>query len=200
MRDRALGILIGLLLLSLAAFPQTPTAADSANSSDRSYAYLRHYKPGEIDRYEVRVRDSLRDSELIGVSEHRVFVRNDIPAERVRWLRLTESQIGDLSAMALEVPSYELSLDPKGELKLLDVKGDPIMLELVTDLFTFFFAVSPAAGIGNLQRTGDTFTRPELITNEWANGDEFLAGESRSQLRLGLVSREVRSPDGKTGR
>jgi formylglycine-generating enzyme required for sulfatase activity len=138
--------------------------------------------------YEVRVHDTQRETELIGVSEHRVFLRNGVPTERVRWVRLTESRLGELNDMALEVPSYEMSLDPRGELSLIDLKGDPVMLEMVTDLYAFYFAVSPAAGVANLERAGDSYVRPELVSNDWADGDEFLAGQSRTQVRLGLTS------------
>lgn len=200
MRYRAPGILSGLVLLASTAFSQAPPRAPAlappqpqkaqtaADPGAGAYTYARRYTPGEVNTYEVRVRDPDLGSELIGVSEHRVFLRNGVPIERVRWIRLTESQLGDLSDMAREVPTYEMSLDPQGDLSLINVKGDPVMLEMVTDLYAFYFALSPAAGVANLQRAGDSYVRPELVSNDWADGDQFLVGQSRTQVRLGLAS------------
>ena len=198
MRCRAPGILSSLVLLASAASSQAPPPAlPSAPSVEQpgqptaepgAYPHARRYTPGEVNSYELRIRDPDLGSELIGVSEHRVFVRNGVPVERVRWVRLSESRLGDLTEMALEVPSYELSLHPRGDLSLLNLKGDPLMLEMVTDLHAFYFAISPSAGIANLGRPGDSYARPELVSNDWADGDQFLAGQSRTQVRLGLVS------------
>jgi len=200
MRQSAPGILSGLILLASAASAQeppavlapvpaqaqgTPAAADRGPSA---YTYARRYTPGEVSTYEVRVRDSELGSELIGVSEHRVFQRNGIPTERVRWIRLSESRLGELNEMAMELPSYEMSLHPQGDLTLFDVKGDPVMLEMVTDLYTFYFAVSPRTGIASLQRAGDSYVRPELVSNDWADGAQFLVGQSRTQVRLSMTS------------
>jgi formylglycine-generating enzyme required for sulfatase activity len=197
MRSRAPGILSGLFLLASAAVSQAPLPAPpaappqeqtAAAPTEGNYSYARRYQPGEVECYEVRVRDAERGSDLVGVTEHRVFLRNGIPIERVRWIRLTESQLGDLSDMAREVPSYEMSLHPRGELSVVDVKAEPVMLEMITDLYTFYFAVSPAAGIANLQRIGDSYLRPELLSNDWADGNQFLVGQSRTEVRLGLAS------------
>jgi formylglycine-generating enzyme required for sulfatase activity len=198
MRSRAEGILGGLALLASAAFsqtpPTTPPAAPVPGQSDFAATgavgtpKARRYTPGEVNRYELRVREPELGNELIAVSEHRVFLRDGIPVERVRWIRLSESLLGDLSEMALEVPSYEMSLDPRGELSLFAIKGDPLMLAMITDLHAFYFAVSPGAGIGHLARPGDTYTRPEPASNNWADGDQFLAGQSQTQVRLTMVS------------
>jgi hypothetical protein len=199
MRCRASGILSGLLLLASAAFSQAPPPAPlpvrareqpdpAAEAGGNTYTYARRYQPGEVDRYEVRVRDTERDTDLVGVTEHRVFLRDGVPTEKVRWIRLTESELGDFSDMAHEVPSYEMSLDPRGVLSVVDVKADPVMLEMITDLYAFYFAVSPGAGIANLQRVGDSFVRPELVSDEWADGKQFLVGRSRSGVRLDLAS------------
>jgi formylglycine-generating enzyme required for sulfatase activity len=200
MRHRAPGILSGLILLTSIASSQAPPRAPApapaqapgakspADRNADTYTYVRHYTPGEVNSYEVRIRDSELDTELIGVSEHRVFLRDGIPVERVRWIRLTETRMGDLSDMALEVPAYEMSLHPRGDLSLVDLKGDPVMLEMVTDLYSFYFAVSPGAGITHLHHTGDSYVRPELVSNDWADGDQFLAGQNRTQVRLGLTS------------
>ncbi len=187
MRYHGPGILSGLILLARLAPSQAPQPAPAGAAPD-TYSYSRQYKPGEVDTYEVRVRDSDSGGDLVGVSEHRVFVRDGVPTERVRWTRLTESKMGDLSDLAVEVPAYEMSLDPRGELRLSDVKGDPVMLEMVSDLYEFYFAISPGAGIGHLRRAGDHYERPDLVSRDWADGDEFLVGRSRSRLRLGLVS------------
>jgi formylglycine-generating enzyme required for sulfatase activity len=199
MRNRAPSLLSGLALLASAAFAQTsqpatapaPQAQENTAAADRDAdapSYARHYTPGEVSTYELRVRDPDLGTELIGVSEHRVFVRGGVPTEKIRWIRLTESQVGEINEMALEVPAYEMSLHPRGDLTLIDVKGDPVMLEMVTDLYAFYFAVSPAAGIANLRRAGDGYVRPELVSNDWADGNQFLVGQSRTQVRLGLAS------------
>src|SRR5262245_19598383 len=131
MRDRAPGILSGLALLASLSpaqtppkpaprpeSPQTQTARGASDFPD-SYTYARRYKAGELNSYEVCVRDPELAGEMIGVSEHRVFLRKGVPVERVRWIRLSESDLGDLSAMALDLPAYEMSLHPEGELTLL---------------------------------------------------------------------------------
>jgi formylglycine-generating enzyme required for sulfatase activity len=209
MRERVPWILSGLALLASAAFAQTlqpapapaqaqpaeapaPTAAQenqaAADSDAGASPYTRHYTPGEVSTYELRVRNSDLGSELIGVTEHRVFLRGGVPTEKIRWIRLSESRVGEINEKALEVPAYEMSLHPRGELSLIDVKGDPVMLEMVTDLYAFYFAVSPAAGIANLRRAGDGYVRPELVANDWADGNQFLVGQSLTQVRLGLTS------------
>jgi formylglycine-generating enzyme required for sulfatase activity len=200
MRFRAIGIPCGLALLASAAFSQAPVPEPgetpprrqeisiTTDPAEGAYTYQRRYQSGEVNSYEIAVRDPDLGSELIGVSEHRVFLRDGVPVERVRWIRLTESQAGDLSPMALEVPPYEMSLHPEGDLTLVDLKGDPVMLEMVTDLYTFYFTLSRAVGIEKLERAGDSFVRPELVSNNWADGDQFLAGESRTQVRLNLAS------------
>jgi formylglycine-generating enzyme required for sulfatase activity len=185
MRTWTPGTWIAAALFMSTAFPQTAAPPGPAQNS---FTYARHYTPGEVFGYEVRVRETTSGSELIGVTEHRVFLRDAIPTERVRWVRLTESVAGDLTPMALEVPVYEMSLHPEGELSLFDLKGDPVMLEMVTDLYAFYFAVSPSVGIANIHQVGESMVRPDLVSNDWADGDPFLVGQSRTEVRLSLVS------------
>ena len=146
----------------------TAVAAQPASQPDE-YSYSRRYVVGEVDHYELKARSEGEDRHLVGVSEHRTFLKRGVPHERVRWIQLTESELGDQTFFAREVPPYDLSLAPDGELKPSRVYGSSSMLGMVTDLFTFFFAVSPRAGTAHVNRTGDTCTVSKPLSGDWSD-------------------------------
>ena len=173
----------GLTLLctivpSAAAQPSTPN----------EYSYERRYVEGDVDHFEIKARSENGASELVGVSEHRTFLKQGVPFERVQWIQLTESELGDQTFFAREVPPYDLSLAPDGELKPVRVYGSSSMLGMVTDLYTFFFAVSPGAGTTSVSRAGDTYSGAEPIDGDWSDQPGFVVGEDRTSVQLKLVS------------
>ena len=76
----------------------------------------RRYEVGETDCYEVRVQIEGAPGELVGVSEHEVFEQNGAFLERVRWIRISETSVGDLSQWRGEAPVFVVSLDPAAEI------------------------------------------------------------------------------------
>ena len=181
---RSKGVLLFTLLLSAAmpGFPQRP----SAIRSDQ-YSYERRYQPGEIDEYEIRVRAE-NGAELIAVTSHETVLIEGVPHQRVRWVRATESKLGDLSEYLQLLPRYDVSLHPDGKLELFKPPAQPAIVELVTDLYTFLHAVSPRAGIGELKRVGDTYDNPVLMTGDFVDEDEYLVGEDVYAQHLRFVS------------
>ena len=175
---------VGFLFLCLSF---AAAAAQPASQPDE-YSYSRRYIEGEVDHYELKARSEGEDRELVGVSEHRTFLKRGVPHERVRWIQLTETELGDQTFFAREVPPYDLSLAPDGELKPARVYGSSSMLGMVTDLYTFFFAVSPRAGTAHVNRTGDTYTASEPLRGDWSDQPGFLLGEDRTSVHLKLVS------------
>ena len=175
----------GVLLLFLNSAP--PAAAQPA-SQPTEYSYSRRYVVGEVDHYELKAHSEGEDGQLVGVSAHRTFLKRGIPHERVRWIQLTETELGDQTFFAREVPPYDLSLAPDGELKPARVYGSSSMLGMVTDLYTFFFAVSPGAGTADVHRAGDTYTVSEPLSGDWSDQPGFLLGEDRTSVHLKLVS------------
>ena len=174
---------LSLLCLSLVA----PAEAQPASQLNE-YSYSRRYGEGEVDDYELKTRSEGDDRELVGVSEHRTFLKSGVPHERVRWIQLTESVVGDQSALAREVTPYDLSLSPEGELDPPRAYGSSSMLAMVTDLYTFFFAVSPLAGTAHVKSAGDAYTRSEPLSGDWSDHPDFLLGEDRTSVHLKLLS------------
>jgi len=153
-----------------------------------TYVYARHYVEGQVDRYELRTKIDGTPTEEVGISLHRAVTRDNIPYESVRWASLTDTAGGDYSDAARKMPEYDLSLHPMGLPRLVKPKDNPKMMGPVTDLYTFLFAISPLAGITKLNKPGDRYVRPDLLTGDWSNGNDVLVGQDRTELHLKLIS------------
>jgi len=177
---------IGRLLLWPLLFAALPAFSQPAPSDQ--YSYARRYVPGEVDEYEIRVRTEGNDAELIAVTSHETVLVDGVPYQRVRWLRATESKKGDLSALVELIPAYDFSLHPEGRLELFEPQADPVIVELATDLYAFFQALSAPAGMGRLSRVGDEYDNPEPLTGDFSGEADFPIGEDIYSQRLRFVS------------
>ncbi len=166
--------------------PREIRAQEPAGAGE--YSYARHYLPGEIDHYELRTRTEGSPGELIAVSKHETRISGGIPYERIRWTRLTESIIGDQSGLALETPFYQLSLHPQGELQPPQFHASTTMLGVVSDLYTFFFAISRRAGVDQVRRAGEEYQSPQSASVAFPDEADFVIGQDRIEAHLKLVS------------
>ncbi|MGH9657136.1 MAG: hypothetical protein ACRD96_01255 [Bryobacteraceae bacterium] len=147
---------------------------------------------GQIFRYEMKTTVDGGAGVETATSVHEVVVRDGIPRERVRWTGLVGSDGVDYGEAARKAGTMELSLHPAGPLELVKPAGNPRMVGPVTDLYTFFFAVSPRAGVTRAEGPGDVYVRPEPVMGDWSDGEQFLIGQDRTEVRIKLVSREPR--------
>ncbi len=180
-------LLAPLLFTALPAFSQRTQLLRNPPLSDQ-YSYARHYIPGEVDEYEIRARTEGRDAELIAITSHETILIDGVPHERVNWLRVTGSQRGDLTSLLKLVPPHDISLHSEGKLELFTPPADPLIVQLATDLYTFWHTLSARAGIAHLRRVGDEHDNPEPLTGNFADEDEFLVGEDIYAQRLRFVS------------
>jgi hypothetical protein len=169
--------LIGLLLLWLAGTAQAQEAGP----------ILRHYTAGETLRYRLVQTESRNgvQTRLEAVTEH--VVSTEAASEQVHWISLTPADASDAAALRALAP-YHLSLVPGGRLASPRPRDSVALLGLVTDLQTFYVAVSPALGAGRLRSVGDRFTRAEPVTGDFADGDHILAGKDCTVPTLTLKS------------
>ena len=151
-----------------------------------SFSFVRHYVPGQSYRYELRERSEGSAREQVAVSKHTVIARDGVPYERIEWVSLSDTEEGDLTALTKEVPPAELSLRPGAAIDFAKPADNPRMMGAVTDLITFFTAVSPQMGVTEVRRAGETYVRPEVVIGDFADGKEFLAGRSCNGVTITL--------------
>src|SRR5438046_462691 len=105
------------------------TTAMSAAILDRiEYSYNRSYVAGEEYEYELTTRIEGAKGTEKSVSVHEVLLKEGIPVERVRWRSLIQADQADLSDAAMKILPYELSLDPRGVLRLVKPVDNSVML------------------------------------------------------------------------
>lgn len=160
-------------------------ALSSADPSPLS----RRYEADERFRYRITQTETRngQTSRLEAVTEHKVVSLGAGFAEEVRWASITGSGI-DRSAEAAAIPPYTLSLEAGQGLESPRPAGAVDLVGLTTDLQTFYVAVSPGLGIANLVAAGDSYTRPELIVGDFADGAAILSGKDCTEATLTLRS------------
>lgn len=156
---------------------------------------LRRYEVGEHFRYRITQTETRNGqvSHLEATTEHDVVALGAGFAEQVRWVSIHSAGV-DRSAEAAAIPAYTLSLEEGQGLESPRPSGAVDLVGLTTDLQTFYVAVSPALGIAHLVAPGDSFTRPELIVGDFADGAAILSGRDCTMATLTL-----RSLDPETG-
>lgn len=155
----------------------------------------RRYEAGEHFRYRItqtEVRNG-QISHLEAVTEHRVVALGSGFTEEVRWVSMSTPG-ADRSAEVAVIPPYTLSLEAGQGLESPRPTGAVDLVGLTTDLQTFYVAVSPGLGLGNLVTQGDSYTRPQLIVGDFADGAAILSGQDCTEATLTL-----RSVDTETG-
>jgi hypothetical protein len=126
-----------------------------------------------------------------GIAHHHVVLEsNQVPYDEITWTSLIKEDasglITDLSADARSISAYRISLHPQGTLNLpaLEVQT---MVGMLTDLNTYFVAISPALGILKIHQPGDIYQHPNNHIGNWANGNTIF-GQDCTQSTIGLMA------------
>lgn len=175
-----------LLLLLLSAFSITTIAQDSP--------LRRNYAEGEQHHYQmttVYYQNGQWKSTTIAICEIRVNKDSSgLPVETINWLSqksFNGSDTIDETGMARNVHPYNVSLHPRGSLVLPSI-SESGMTGAITDLHTFYVAVSRGAGIDSLYKPGDVWNAPAVVKGDFSNGKTILKGEDCIQVSNSLVS------------
>jgi len=161
-----------MLFIPLCSFSQ------STNSD-----LTRKYNIGEVYRYRMTtnvIHNDKWQSTIVAVCELKVMAGSDkIPYEEVKWISKKVITAKDTTEYPEEIKNtspYRISLHPNGRLDLppIQVAG---MTGEITDFNTFYVAISPRLGIGQLHKQFDSFTKPENVKGNFANGKDILKGE-----------------------
>ena len=154
---------------------------------------FRKYKKGHQFRYQLTTesfRNNRPDSKTISVSKHTIVEDSGSFAEEIRWLSKTVYATNDtlrLDSIAQTIPPYRISLAPGGQLKIPPLTV-PEMTGEITDLNTFYVAISPSLHIQHLGPNRLSF-RDSVLKGNFADGNQILADEVSGWLRSkGLVS------------
>lgn len=153
--------------------PSPPESASETTEAgpSRPYRYVRRYEPGRRFRYRQETRhwtNSKLDSVHVATSHHEVL-RGAVARERVRWedLEVTRGdKTASQTALAAAIEPYEISLHPDGSLALPPLR-EPAMVGPISDLTTFYVAISPSIGIDTLTKVGDEHVMPEAVRGVW---------------------------------
>ena len=155
----------------------------------------RNYKEGEVTRFRLTTEsnEGNKISKTVSIAELKVVPDSGYYSEEVRWLskiRYSNDSV-NLDDVAKSVSPYRISMDPKGSVKLpkLDI---PEMVGEITDLNTFFVAISPAFNIGKLSRTNAHISKPEIIKGNFADGKLIQKGEDCLKVSVTLLSQDAK--------
>lgn len=157
----------------------------------------RVYTPGKTFTYRLTTqtwRNNQPDARSVAVSLHTVTEENNIPGEKVRWMLKTVYTPKDTAVMdtvAQRVTPYFISLDPKGTLAIPPL-NIPSMTGEITDLNTFYVAVSPLLHCERLSKKNPSFSDSVLHGN-FADGREIIRGEDRIQVTQKLIDQNKKT-------
>ena len=169
-----------LALVPVSLFAQSPLLA-------------RKYTKGDHYRYKltcVSYQNGKWTSTTISVAELSVvYDSGGVPSDEIRWISSTEmtaKDTMDATQQAVLVPPYRISLDPRG-LVLLPKLDVAAMTEPITDLNTFFVAISPTLGALMLKKTGDSVASQIKAIGDFSNGKNILKGQDCLQMAVKLT-------------
>jgi hypothetical protein len=161
-----------------------------------SYSQLiksREYKKGNHFRYRLTTesfRNNQPDVKTVSISQHIIVEDSGRLAEEVKWIDKTvvEKDTLHLDSIAQKVPAYRISLLPGGNLQLPPL-FIPEMTGEITDLNTFYVAISPAL---HIQRLGPNHLslKDSLLKGNFADGREIIKGEDCIQVKQKLLVKE----------
>ena len=155
---------------------------------------FRKYKKGHQFRYQLTTesfRNSQPDSKTISVSKHTVVEDSGYFAEEIKWLSKTvfsEKDTLHLDTLAQKIPAYKISLVPGRQLKIPPLTISEMTGEL-TDLNTFYVAISPALHIQQLGPNRLSF-RDSILKGNFADDKQILAGEDCIQVTQKLLIKD----------
>jgi len=155
---------------------------------------FRHYKKGDHFRYRLTTeafRNDQPDTKTISISYHTVVDDSGQLAEEIRWIAKKVFSTKDtlqLDSLAQKVQAYKISLLPGGQLKIPPLLV-PEMTGEITDLNTFYVAVSPAL---HAQRLGPALLSfpDSVLKGNFTDGRQIIAGEDFIQAKQRLLIKE----------
>jgi hypothetical protein len=141
----------------------------------------RVYKKGDSFRYQLiteTFNNNLPPERTVSVSFHRVVDDDSSLAEEVQWLSKTVYSKKDtliFDSIARKVTRYRISLTPAGTLKIPPLTV-PEMTGEITDLNTFYVAVSPKLHARQLSKLNPLF-KDSVVHGHFADSVQILYGE-----------------------
>jgi hypothetical protein len=145
----------------------------------------RSYRDGESFSYEMTTR-AFHNGQLTGATRAISVHSVNANTETIRWVSLIESEV-DHTDIAQQVAPYTVSLAEGGSLDLPPLDF-PAMTGSITDLHTFYVAVSERLGLSGLTAVGDSTVSDALI-GDWADGEDILLGKDCTRATLTLIER-----------
>ncbi len=154
---------------------------------------FRKYKPGEIYSYKL-TSESYRNDQLTGksiaISEHKVITDAGFLSEEIRWLGKTSYLSGDtikLDSIARKTDPYIISLSPGGKIPLPQLNS-PEMVGEITDLNTFWVAVSPALNAQQLSPMRTVIVSKTIREGDFADSVRILYGKDCMIVTQALIA------------
>jgi len=153
----------------------------------------RKYKNNEKYRYQLTVEtytNGALSSKEISISEHTVLKDSGFYQEEIKWLkkiRYSGKDSTDFSLYAKNIKPYRISLAKKGKV-LLPSLSIPEMTGDITDLNTFFVAVSPALKMQNLSNSKRTLELSEPVKGTFSDRVKILKGEDCTVVSQELIN------------
>lgn len=154
----------------------------------------RKYNKHDKYRYKLTVEtytNGILSGKEVSVSEHTVSKESGIYVEEIKWLkkiRYSGKDSTDFSLYAKSIKPYRISLAKKGKV-LLPSLSVPEMTGDITDLNTFFVAVSPALKMQNLSNSKRTLQLSEAVKGTFSDGVKILKGEDCTVVSQELLNR-----------
>jgi hypothetical protein len=154
----------------------------------------RQYTKGETLTYRITTdvfRNNKFDGRTLAVSLHTVAEDNGLLAERIRWMLKTvysDKDTINADSTARKVPAYSISLSPNGSLKIPPLTI-PDMTGEITDLNTFYVAVSPALHVQKLSKSNPVFN-DSILHGQFADGKQIISGEDRIEVIQKLIKQD----------
>lgn len=154
---------------------------------------VRKYIAGETYKYKLTTDTWQNDKytgEAVSISEHRVINDGGAFTEEIKWLNKTTKDASDTArviSIARMVPAYRISLAPEGKV-LLPKLFIPEMVGEITDLNTFFVAISPALNAQKLSTENRDFKNASFQQGHFADSITILYGTDCIQVSQHLLS------------
>jgi hypothetical protein len=183
-----------ICIIACLALP-TITKAQTAKATTPIFPE-RKYKPGESYRYRLStevVHNGQWQASIIAVCELKVATdEKGIPYDEIRWISkkvITAKDSIDQSEKARNVKYYRISLHKKGDVLLppIDIAD---MTGEITDLNTFFVAISPKLIGTSFTKQGDSIIQKENVIGNFSNGKDILEGRDCLAVRTVLTANE----------
>jgi hypothetical protein len=157
---------------------------------------FRHYKKGEHFQYQLTTesfRNNQPDSKTISISHHSIVDDSGHLVEEIKWTskKVVGKETVQLDSIAQKVLPYKISLMPGGQLKL-PALTIPEMTGEITDLNTFYVAVSPALHVRKLD-PGHLSFPDSVLKGNFADGKQIINGEDCIQVKQRLLIKDKKT-------